>query len=165
MILRVFYLFSLLISIQSCVSEVQPTTFYLVRHAEKDLSDTTQDPPLTIEGIARAKELSLILDGISIDGCFSTYYQRNINTIAPTAKMKQQKIHSYKWTIWQPMLDTLKLQQGKTFLICGHGDNLLPMIDYLGGEPPYESLGKHEYDNLFKVVVYPDSTQVFVEKY
>jgi hypothetical protein len=58
-----------------------------------------------------------------------------------------------------------KKHAGKTVLICGHGDNLLPMIEYLNGKRPQESLGPHEYDKIFKVDYFKNSAVVTVIKY
>ena len=49
------------------------TTIYLVRHAEKDLSDTSnRNPELTAIGIQRANDLAQTLSKVNIDAVYST---------------------------------------------------------------------------------------------
>lgn len=154
-----------LIFISACTSHTESTIFYLVRHAEKDLTDTTDNPALTKEGYERAEKLKNELKEIQINGIFSTSFQRNINTVKPLAESKNLSISTYEWTVWQPMLDTLSTKKGESFVICGHGDNLLPMITYLGAQKPFEELGKHDYDNIFKVILSEKKSEVEVMKY
>jgi len=50
------------------------THYYFVRHAEKDRSDPNDtNPKLTHEGLLRAKALSTILNGVTIDAVYSSY--------------------------------------------------------------------------------------------
>lgn len=139
-------------------------TIYFVRHAEKDLTDTTNNPPLTPEGKMRAEKLKNILKDQPVDAIYSTKYQRNINTVRPLADLKEIDIQMYAWTKWQPMIDKIKKNDEKFIVICGHGDNILPMINALGVNPPKEKLMKHEYDKLF-VVYYGDSTYIKMKSY
>lgn len=139
----------------SC-KEKSSTNFYLVRHAEKEDSNTMQDqnedPPLNQEGMQRVKKLKDLLIKENISAIYSTSYRRNLNTVKPMAQQRSLKIKNYEWYEWRPMIDEiLKDFNGETIVICGHGDNLLPMIDYLGGTRPQEKLGSNEYDKIFKV--------------
>ncbi len=148
----------------------QSTTLYLVRHAEKEENNTMQnqneDPPLTLEGEQRAEKLKKLLADVSIDAVYSTSYQRNMNTVEPLAIDKNLSIQNYEWHQWSPMIEEILVSyQGKTVVICGHGDNLLPMIEYLDGKRPQESLGTHEYDKIFKVERQGDTALVEVIEY
>lgn len=151
----------------SCVENEESKTqvFYLVRHAEKELSDPSDNPPLTMQGEERAESLVDVLDDVALDQIFSTSYDRNMNTVNPVANEQDLAVQNYDWHDWQPMLDKMLQSNDSLFLICGHGDNLLPMIEYLGGEKPMESLGKHEYDNVFKVTKTEGEVTVEVIKF
>jgi len=148
--------------IVSCVPDTSKTTIYLVRHAEKDLSDTTDNPALTMKGESRAIHLMELFKKDSVHGIYSTKYDRNINTVQPLADLKELEIGIFDWYEWQPMMDNVLKEKNKTFVICGHGDNLLPMIEYAKGKKPQESLAHDEYDKIFKLEVYKDSTNVKV---
>ncbi len=143
----------------------ETTTFYLVRHAEKVESNTMQDPnedpPLTREGEQRAQRLKDLLSDNNISAIYSTQYQRNINTVKPLSELKEIEISYYEWHNWQSIMDeSLKKYSGGTIVVCGHGDNLLPMITYLGGKKPQNQLAKHEYDKIFQVKYGKDSILV-----
>ncbi|MCC5924465.1 MAG: histidine phosphatase family protein [Crocinitomicaceae bacterium] len=137
-----------------------PTIIYFVRHAEKDLSDTTENPPLTQEGKNRIEILNALLKNYSFDGVYSTKYDRNIQTVLPIARKSNQEIRIYEWYDWYEMIDEIAQTKSKNFLICGHGDNLIPMIERLKGLSPIPELGHHEHDKLFRVTLYADSTAV-----
>ncbi len=143
----------------------EKATFYFVRHAEKDLTDSTANPPLTEAGEIRAKKLVAELDGVALDGIYSTNFQRNMSTVLPLSHEANLEIENYDWHNWQPMLNKIKLNKNNTYLICGHGDNLLPMIEYLGAKRPKEKLENNEYDNIFKVVVSDSATWCEAQKY
>ncbi len=151
----------------SCSSKIKKTDviIYLVRHAEKDLTDPTDNPPLTTEGEARALELVNELDKVSLEAIYSTEYQRNINTVKPLSIEKGIDIQNYVANDWEPMLDQIKDMKGKAFLICGHGDNLLPMIDYFGLDRPIDELGHLEYDKLFKIQLSDDTSIIEMKSY
>lgn len=141
----------LLLSTWSCDTVVDNQTVYLVRHAEKDTIDKSENPPLIEEGYARANRLLELLDTVNFSEVYSTKYDRNINTVKPLVDAKKIDLKIYEWHNWQADLDQIMRNEG-VYLICGHGDNLLPMIEYMGGKKPMEEMGHHEYKNLFKVV-------------
>jgi 2,3-bisphosphoglycerate-dependent phosphoglycerate mutase len=148
----------------SCENEKEQTTIYLLRHAEKDTTVDQYNPPLIAEGIKRAKNLLGELEGKEIKYIYSTKYDRTINTVKPLSKATNKDIHIYEYHKWQTMLDSLKAIPGN-HLICGHSDNLLPMIAYLGASVGKNKLGHQEYDNLFKVIMGEDSVSGEVIKF
>jgi len=147
-------LFALFIFTAAC-SEVpdEGQTFYLFRHAEKVQTNETDDPPLLPEGKKRAEKITELLKDIAPDRYYSTKYIRNMATLKPSADMNGKKIRLYEWHDWEPMLNEITANQYilKNVVICGHGDNLLPMIKGLGCEAPLDSLGAQEYDKYFVV--------------
>lgn len=57
------------------------TTYYLIRHAEKDQSDkSNRNPHLTDEGLKRAENWSKILANVKFDKIYSTNYYRTLET-------------------------------------------------------------------------------------
>lgn len=135
----------------SCTSDQPTTNLYIVRHAEKVKTDTTDNPGLTEVGAQRANRLVAELEGVALDGIFSTPYERNLATVRPLAAAKGLDIQIYEPLGFQSMLDSLKGQSGKNYLICGHSNTVMPMIGYLGAEKPAEALEENEYGKLFKV--------------
>ncbi|PHR44195.1 MAG: hypothetical protein COA32_15215 [Fluviicola sp.] len=148
----------------SCKNDKDKTTIFLVRHAEKDTTVDQYDPPLIKEGYERADKLRDELTDKEIKYIFSTKFQRNKNTVGPLANHISKKIHIYEYHKWQTMLDSVKTIP-ENHLICGHSDNLLPMIEYLGADVGKEKLGYLEYDNLFKVTIDEETVNGEIIKY
>lgn len=162
-LLKIFiFLVSTLLILNSCSEEPEHQTVYLIRHAEKAQTDTTDNPPLTDAGHKRAMEIAEIIDPKTLDRIYTTEYQRNLQTIAPLAEASRAEVKYYEWHDWEPMLAEIKANSLRLrhIAICGHGDNLLPMIAHLGGEPPLASLGDFEHDKMFKVQIFGDTTLV-----
>lgn len=153
--------------LSACGANDEPQKIYLIRHAEKLLSDSTGNPPLTEAGIARANKIAEMYADKSIDRIYSTQFDRNMHTIQPLADASGAEIKPYEWQDWEPMINEIiaNQQKLKTLVICGHGDNLLPMITYMGGVKPIEKLGDYQHDILFEVVLLPDTTHVNVIAY
>ena len=81
-------------SFNSYAQEV--TTYYLVRHAEKDRSDkTNSNPELTEQGKQRAAKWSSVFGDVAFDAVYSTNYLRTIATAKPTATAQGLEIQFY----------------------------------------------------------------------
>lgn len=161
-------IFAILIFTTACAEGPEVgQTFYLFRHAEKVLTDDTEDPPLLPEGRERAEKIAALLADVKVDRYYSTRYIRNTATIRPSAEKQGKKIKTYEWHDWEPMIKEITANQYnlKNVVICGHGDNLLPMIEALGCEAPLDSLGGHEYDKYFVVTVRGGKCSVETELY
>ena len=142
------------------------TTIYLVRHAEKDLTDKGEDPALTAEGLARAQRLAQEFKDIPLHAIYSTRYQRNLNTIRPLAEQKGLKAQQYEALAYDDLIsDLFEKHEGQAVLISGHSNNLLPIIKFLGATPPQDSIAHDEYNKLFKVQLSAQDTTVLVSTY
>lgn len=165
MLKHLFLLPLIAITLLTACSDEPVSVVYIIRHAEKDLTDTTDNPALTPAGEERAQRLVGEIGDVELDGIFSTAFDRNMNTVKPLAEAKKVAIENYEWHNWQPVVDKIKQQPGKNFVICGHGDNMLPMITAFGGRAPVDSLGKHEYDKIFRLELRADTTMVEMTSY
>lgn len=136
----------------------QPTTVYLVRHAEKDIANPSdQDPGLTAEGEARAEALRATLEGQKIDALYATKYKRTQNTLKPMANARNLDIQIYEAHDFNGMGSKIKNEHaGKAVVIAGHSNTILPMIEVLGAKRPVPDISDSQYDYLFKVSVGPD---------
>jgi 2,3-bisphosphoglycerate-dependent phosphoglycerate mutase len=45
--------------------------------------------------------------------------------------------------------------KGKTVVIAGHSNTLLPIIKAFGAKSPLEQIGENQYDNLFRLKISP----------
>ena len=69
------------------------STFYFIRHAEKDRTDPNNvDPELNQDGLGRAMRWAEVLDPIPLDAIYSTDFDRTTMTAAPTSVKKDINI-------------------------------------------------------------------------
>ena len=69
---------------------------YLIRHAEKDLTDPdTKNPKLRPCGEERADRLAAIFKDVNLQAVYSTDFKRTQSTAKPTAKSKNITVKSY----------------------------------------------------------------------
>lgn len=128
------------------------TTIYLVRHAEKDLTPGIADPLLTPAGETRAQALAKKLAKTHPDALFTTDTRRTRATLAPLALATHLTplVYSPK----EPDDFAIRLYKeyaGRTVVVVGHSNTLLPLLTALGVKAPMLEIKDEEFDYLFKV--------------
>ncbi|MDX5419392.1 MAG: histidine phosphatase family protein [Hymenobacteraceae bacterium] len=133
----------------------EPTTIYLVRHAEKDISNPSdENPDLTTAGKARAEALRSLLDGENVHALYATKYIRTINTLKPLADERKLEIRQYEGHDFNGIKQRLLQEhRGQTVVIAGHSNTLLPMIEAFGAKRPVSDIADSEYNYVFKVKI------------
>lgn len=133
----------------------EPTisNFYLIRHAEKDRSDSTNvDPELMQKGLDRAIRWAEVFDNIPLDAIYSTNYQRTIMTAAPTSVKKDIDIQYYDPR--ELDVEAFKMEnQGLNVLIVGHSNTTPKFANGLLGIEKYEALEDTDNSSLFIVTI------------
>jgi 2,3-bisphosphoglycerate-dependent phosphoglycerate mutase len=137
-------------------SSAEPTTFVIVRHAEK--ADNSTDPDLSQAGYDRAGRLAAVLQYMNIDGLHATPFKRTRQTLSVIAENKGIDILEYDPKNPNSLLDTLKGEFGKTHVIAGHSNTAPHIVNYLSGNRVYTDLEDHIYDHLWIVHCYPDGS-------
>lgn len=136
------------------------TTYYLIRHAEKDRSDpTNKNPELTEKGVERALNWAHYFENKKIDQVFSTEYSRTMQTAAYTASQKQVMIETYDPSELYSE-DFKTLTRGHNVLIVGHSDTTPRFVNAIIGENKYSDIPDDENGLLFMVTVSGDATNV-----
>lgn len=135
---------------------VSTTTYILVRHSEKDLSDpTNRNPNLTEEGKKRSENLVSILADFKIDKIYSTDYARTLQTASPISKDRNIEV-----SIYDPRkLYDDKFQKetlGKTSIIVGHSNSTPTFVNKIMGIEKYSSIDEKNYSKLFIIKVTGD---------
>lgn len=126
----------------------EPTTFFIVRHAEKNA-----EQQLSVEGKKRAEDLKKFLSNQNIAAVYSTDYPRTMDTAKPTAAQAKVKVQTYSPRARKEWFDELKKKHpGKSVLIVGHSNTVVPTVNGLGGSMKYK-VGEDDYHNLFIVSV------------
>ncbi|WP_299122413.1 histidine phosphatase family protein [uncultured Winogradskyella sp.] len=133
------------------------TTYYLIRHAEKDRSDkTNRDPHLTEAGLKRADNWAEVLKDVKFDMVYSTNYNRTKETAAPTAKANKVDVSFYDPRNMNPK-EFMEKTNGKTVLVVGHSNTTPMFTNGLLGEKKYDMIDDNNNANLYIVTVTGDS--------
>ena len=143
------------------------TTIYLVRHAEKFPGAGLLDPTITPAGEVRAQLLAQRLSRRQPAALFTTDTRRTRATLAPLAA-----VTGLVPTVYDAKKpDALAIQiykeyAGRTVVVVGHSDTLLPLLAALGIRAPMQEIKDNEYDYLFRVELRPgELARLKVEHY
>ncbi|WP_446051622.1 SixA phosphatase family protein [Zobellia laminariae] len=127
------------------------STFYFIRHAEKDRSDPENtDPELNQRGLGRAMHWAEILKDVELDVIYTTDYERTSMTAAPTAVKKELDVKYYEpqnVNIEQFKTDNL----GKKVLVVGHSNTTPEFVNKMIGEDLYYEMDDSDNGSLFIV--------------
>lgn len=134
-------------------SEPVISTFYFIRHAEKDRSNPDNiDPELNQQGLGRAMHWAEILDKVELDAIYSTDYERTTMTAAPAA-VKQDLTVSY----YDPSnLDIAQFKNdnlGRNVLVVGHSNTTPALVNQMIGSEKYEPMDDYDNGSLFIVTI------------
>jgi 2,3-bisphosphoglycerate-dependent phosphoglycerate mutase len=145
------------LSLPLCAQEIEvsaeTSTFYFIRHAEKDRSnEENRDPKLKEEGILRAAKWSLVLQNVKFNAVYSTDYNRTKQTAQPTAEMNGLTL-----TMYDPSnLDGnafLEANKGKTVLVVGHSNTTPMFVNAVLGAEKHPQMADDNNGNLYIVTV------------
>jgi broad specificity phosphatase PhoE len=128
---------------------------YLVRHAEKDRSNTqNKDPRLTPCGLDRAQRLAEFFQEINLQAIYSTDYERTRETASPVANSKNLAVEIYDPSNLNNMLQRLRAAK-QNALVIGHS-NTTSVLAGLLTDVDLADIDEQEYDRLYQVVVNDD---------
>jgi len=130
----------------SSEGEPAPATFYLVRHAEKEL--VGDDPELSSAGYERANALAAELSGVKLDGIYSTDTRRTRDTAAPTLAQQGLDLRLYDGRALTALAEELLTLEGQ-YLVVGHSNTTPQLAEALGGEGGDPIVEADEYDRLY----------------
>lgn len=136
-------------------------TIYLVRHAEKEVSeDNPRDPGLTLCGQERAASIANFLDDVNIDVVYSTDYIRTKNTAEPTSKSKNKKIELYNPRELVLFAKSL-IERSQDALVVGHSNTTGVLAGLLVGKKIASvSMTEDVYNRIYQVVICGDSKRL-----
>lgn len=134
------------------------TIIYIVRHAEKDVSEPkNQDPELSVEGRERAEVLASKLKEIKLDAAFATKYKRTIQTAYNSAKNSKVDIQTYDAQDFRGLAELVKTKHsGHKVLIVGHSNTVLELLEAFGAPRPLAALTDEDYDFFFELRIDPE---------
>lgn len=143
----------------STVSEIEAaTTYYLIRHAEKDRSNAAEkDPFLTDLGTARAENWAKVFKDIPLEMVYSTNFKRTKATAQPTLTSKNLVLSIYD----DKQMYNEKFQKetkGKSVLVVGHSNTTPAFVNAILKNQKYEDIPDNENGTLFIVTIYPNAS-------
>jgi 2,3-bisphosphoglycerate-dependent phosphoglycerate mutase len=154
------FAFSLL---NSCTSD-ETTTYYLIRHAEKDRTDkTNKNPNLNEKGLERAEKWATYFKNIELDAIYSTKYNRTIQTAKLTSDSKKLEIKKYDPSKMYDAIFQIATK-GKTVLVVGHSNTTPAFVNEILGEKKYEDINDNDNASLYIVTITGDKKTSRIEK-
>lgn len=138
------------------------TTYYIVRHAEKEnINIMTSDVPLSAAGKQRAEALKEVLKNENIKHIYSTNFIRTKSTAQPLADAIRVPVDIYDPKD-SAFINKLKAVNGNV-LIVGHSNTVGQLVNRLSGKKEINGdLPESEYGDLF--VVKKKGNHFFFEK-
>lgn len=145
------------------VQEAAPppvSTYYLIRHAEKDRSDPENlDPELNQKGLGRAMHWAEILNDVPLDAVYTTDYERTSMTAAPISVKQDITVQYYDpetLDVVQFKVDNL----GKNVLVVGHSNSTPALVNKLIGQERYGPMDDSDNGSLFIVQLFGSQATV-----
>lgn len=160
--IQLFLISILIVSFAGCkedekvVTEPENTTsvmstFYFIRHAEKDRSNPENpDPELNQEGLGRAIRWERVLSEIPITTVYSTDFERTKMTADPIAVSKDLVIKIYDPATLE--IENFKYANlGENVLVVGHSNTIPDFVNKMIGENKYSNMDDYDNSSLFIV--------------
>ncbi len=133
------------------------TTYYIVRHAEKEIPavtnamSTSGDPELSVAGKQRAIVLKEMLKNKNIRTVFSTNTIRTTSTAKPLSDLRgiNIELYNHKDTLVKFVNRLNKIKKGNV-LIVGHSNTVDDVVNKLCGSVKIpKDLLEAQYDNMY----------------
>ena len=127
------------------------STFYFIRHAEKDRTDPDNpDPELNQDGLGRAIRWAEVFDPIDLNAIYSTNYERTSMTAAPTSVKKNIDVQYYDPRSLD--IEAFKAaNEGLNVLVVGHSNTTPNLVNKMIGVEKYGPMDDDDNSSLFIV--------------
>ena len=141
-------------------ASMPPTTFIIVRHAEKAIDGST-DPPLAAAGVGRARALARRLADTPLVAVYSTPFRRTRETARPSAVLHGVPVTTYDPAMPAPAFaaQLRAAHPSGTVLVVGHS-NTVPAIASALCDCQAAPLGENDYDAIYTVRMQRDGAGV-----
>jgi broad specificity phosphatase PhoE len=141
----------ILLSLTGGLSAQGKKTIILIRHAEKETSEMTDqnDPPLDPSGKERAERLVKKIGKYHPGAIYSTNYKRTRGTVEPLAKERNKTIQIYDASKPQDLVNTIMASKTKRFVIVGHSNTIPPLVNLITEKDLFKNLQDPEYSVIW----------------
>lgn len=161
-LVRYTLIFSFLVWGNSCQTKAQDiqnsqdkeiSTFYFIRHAEKDTIDpSNRNPDLLNIGFERAERWADIFEACKLEAVYSTNFKRTMHTAMPTAASKKLPILELEYPNI-PYDSLVSIYKGKSVLFVGHSNTTPEMVNHFLGTEQFEFMDEDDFGSLFVVTL------------
>lgn len=129
------------------------STYYIIRHAEKDMEDPeNKDPYLSNKGADRALLWERIFKKVSFDEIYSTDYKRTLQTVVPVGMDNDTEVKIYSP---ESLIDEnfLKETLGKNTLIVGHSNTNYKVANQLIDDEYFKEIDENDYGSVYIITL------------
>lgn len=157
---KLFFIFLFIFSYTFMNAQI--THIYIVRHAEKDLSDKENpNPDLSDEGKQRAERLLTELKKVKFSAAYSTPYKRTQQTLQPVAEYNKIGTMNYDPRNNQKLVEEiLSTHSNETVIIAGHSNTIPGLLEAFGAKVPFETIPEEDYSNIFHLTIDKDKVNL-----
>ena len=143
----------IVLSFAFSISAQAKKTIILIRHAEKETAEMTDqnDPPLNAAGKERAERLVKRIGKFHPGAIYSTNYKRTRDTVEPLAKKRGKTVQIYDGGKPQDLIDTIKNSKTKRFVVVGHSNTIPPLVNLITGKDLFKNLQDPEYSVIWVI--------------
>lgn len=134
-------------------ADVVVTTYYFLRHAEKQRQNPNdKNPHLTFKGYKRADNWAKVFKYVPLNAVYSTDYNRTKETAKPTADSKNLPILVYNPS--NMYSESFQFNtKGKNVLVVGHSNTTPGFVNKVLGKNKYKQMDDNNNSSLFVVTV------------
>ncbi|MEP7213393.1 MAG: phosphoglycerate mutase family protein [Acidobacteriota bacterium] len=134
-------------------SFAQRKTIILVRHAEKDVSESADknDPVLSGEGVQRAERLRKLISKYRPGAVYSSDYKRTRATVEPIAKKRRVEIQTYDPKNNAELIDRIMKSKTKRFIVAGHSNTIPGLANQITKKELFKNLDDAEYGTIWVI--------------
>ena len=147
---QLLFLIMLLLA-PSISAEESYSTFYMIRHAEKNLS-IKPDPPLTDAGRLRSRQWAEVFSQIKLDFVYTTDTTRTRDTAVAVANQQGLELSLYSPKNFD-YDKFIKQHRNQKVLVVGHSNTSPAFANGLLGEDKYPELDESVHGTLYVVDV------------
>lgn len=146
-----------------CFCSCYNTTYFVVRHAEKQLVPANaSDPALTDIGVQRANDLNAYFGNKKPDSIFVSKYLRTQQTAAPTAaaaSITPVVVNQTDTNGIDAFVKRIYNINKKKVLIVGHSNTVPRIVKGLSGQT-INAISDTDYDNLYIIKIKKSDRQL-----
>jgi broad specificity phosphatase PhoE len=127
------------------------TLLFLTRHAEKNMTESNNDPGLDEIGTQRAQQLAAYLKDAGIQAVYATNTKRAHLTGKPLADSLKIPVTTYGNDVEKETKQFVTKHRGQRVLIVGHSNTIPAMLNLFAGKEQYHP--DEAYGLLYLVIL------------